>query len=101
MIAITPDGGTVYVASQGGSGGLVTPVRVRAGAGKALTPVRVGQNPAAVAITPDGRVAYVISRDPRQLAVTPNGRTLLVGNFGPGNSRRRSLLSYPEPTLVA
>ena len=60
-LAITPDGATVYVASQDGSAGLVTPVRAGPASVKALTPVRVGPDPAAVAITPDGAVAYAIS----------------------------------------
>jgi YVTN family beta-propeller protein len=54
-IAITPDGGTAFVANYGSDS--VTPIRTvgrRAGA-----PVPVGRQPWAIAITPDGRTAYV------------------------------------------
>ena len=48
MIAITPDGKTVYVANR--DSGTVTPIRTSTKT--ALTAIKVGFNPDAIAITP-------------------------------------------------
>src|SRR5215472_9118817 len=64
-IAITPDGGTAYVANYGSNS--VTPINTstrRAGA-----PIPVGKQPRAIAITPNGKTAYVL--DWGGAAVTP------------------------------
>ena len=56
-IAITPDGKTAYVASEGlvGHMGTVTPIRTATNtAGKAIS---AGSVPSAIAITPDGKTA--------------------------------------------
>ena len=100
-IAITPDGGTAFVANYGSDS--VTPIRTvsrRAGA-----PIPVGKRPWAVAITPDGRTAYVanygsdtvtpidtgtrragppipVGKQPRAIAITPDGRTAYVLDWG-------------------
>ena len=70
-------------------------------------PIRVGKDPLAIAVTPDGRTAYVansgsgtvtpihtgtrragapipVGQDPRAIAVTPDGRTAYVANSGSG-----------------
>jgi YVTN family beta-propeller protein len=85
--------------------GTVTPVNlVTRQAGPAIT---VGADPQAIAITPDGRTAYVtdsgsgavtpistvtrragpaitVGTDPRAIAITPDGRTAYVANSGSG-----------------
>ena len=65
-IAITPDGKTAYVANGGlppAGSDTVTPIRIATST--ALRPVRVGSGrgigPDAIAITPDGKTAYVPS----------------------------------------
>jgi DNA-binding beta-propeller fold protein YncE len=60
-LVLSPDGGTLYMATApdvgSGTDGPVTPVNLRTGAtGRA---VDAGWNPAALAITPDGRTLYV------------------------------------------
>jgi YVTN family beta-propeller protein len=100
-IAITPDGGTAFVANYGSDS--VTPIRTvsrRAGAA-----IPVGKQPWAIAITPDGRTAYVanygsntvtpidtstrragppipVGKQPRAIAITPDGRTAYVLDWG-------------------
>jgi YVTN family beta-propeller protein len=100
-IAITPDGGTAFVANYGSS--TVTPIRTvsrRAGA-----PIPVGKQPWAIAVTPDGKTAYVanygsntvtpiststrragapipVGKQPRAIAITPNGKTAYVLDWG-------------------
>ena len=95
-IAITPDGGTVYVSCPGT--GQVVPVR--AGADTASAPIRVS-SPGALAVAAGGRTVYVANFDsdtitpistatgepghpitvgpsPQDMAVTPDGTTVLV-----------------------
>jgi DNA-binding beta-propeller fold protein YncE len=58
-MVLSPDGGTLYVATSDDSAltGAVTPVSLRTGApGRA---VAVGWEPVSLAITPDGRTLYV------------------------------------------
>ena len=88
-IAITPDGTTAYVASEGlfGRAGTVTPIRTATNtAGKAIN---AGSVPSAIAITPDGTTAYVTDIGPFRApsdTVTPiriatgtAGKTIKVG----------------------
>jgi YVTN family beta-propeller protein len=108
-IAITPDGTTAFVANSVATGGsaTVTPVQLSSGGtGVALTPIVIGSaqsQPAAVAITPNGKTAFVADHgqgqvvpitvstlkagtpivigsgsNPQALAITPDGTTLLV-----------------------
>ncbi len=55
VIAITPDGRTVYVVGND----TVTPIRTSTG--RPLSRIRVGRNSRAIAITPNGATAYVVS----------------------------------------
>jgi len=111
-IAVTPDGQTAYVVSQNGYGagqdvpdGTVTPITTATNTpGK---PITVGKYPAAIAITPDGKTAYVANQDddtvtpittatntpgkpinvgalPTAIAITPDGRTAYVVSYGFG-----------------
>ncbi len=113
-LAVTPDGTNAYLVDYGSdsvrgalSGSTVTPVDLVTG--KVGTPVTVGRGPAGIAITPDGRTAWVsmspgtivpihldggrvgtpitIPQDPGfftipgPIAISSNGRTALVGNL--------------------
>ncbi|HEV2373017.1 MAG TPA: YncE family protein [Streptosporangiaceae bacterium] len=110
LIAVTPDGRTAYVAhpfsaedNGGSSGDTVTPVRTATGT--ALPQIRTGQSPKAIAITPDGKTAYVACEgsstgivtpirtatntalpsikagtDPVAIAITPDGKTAYVAS---------------------
>jgi DNA-binding beta-propeller fold protein YncE len=106
MMAVTPDGKTIYVTQGTGS---VTPVSTVTN--KAGKPIPVGQGSAQILITPDGKTAYVLNYwgptltpittatntagkainvglSPRQadsMAMTPDGNTLYV------------LISFPDP----
>ena len=110
-IAVTPDGKTVYVSSGAriisgtvcGSGGpqtgayTVTPISTATN--KPGKPINAGRSPGAIAITPDGKTAYVLSqrgvvpistatnkpgkpinagKDLDGIAITPDGRTAYV-----------------------
>jgi YVTN family beta-propeller protein len=80
-IAITPDGGTAFVANYGSD--TVTPIRtVSRRAGR---PIPVGKQPWAIAITPDGRTAYVVNYGPD--TVTPINTS----------TRRRDRGFVPDP----
>lgn len=118
-MAITPDGNTGYVNNYGGPGGVGsgngTTVRVvnlntNTIVGSAIT---VGQAPAALAITPDGKFVYVINyvdgnpgngtisvirtsdntvvdtinglSGPFAIAITPDGNFAYITNFGSNN----------------
>src|SRR5262249_52558076 len=62
-VAITPDGRTVYVASQidgrNQYPGRITPINVATG--RAGTPIRVGIDPGPVIFSKDGATAYVLN----------------------------------------
>ena len=111
-IAITPDGKTAYVSNAGS--GTVTPIRVATNTpgppikiGKPINPIASGCATEAIAITPDGKTAYVTSynggtvipistatgtagppirtgTDPFDIAITPDGKTAYVSNKGSG-----------------
>ena len=115
-IAITPDGKMAYVANGGGANGgpqanSVTPIDLATGATgrpistvSAATPTTVEAWPRAIAITPDGRTAYVanglgtsvvpidlatgtagapitVGIDPDAIAITPDGNTAYVADY--------------------
>ncbi len=66
-VAFTPDGKTCYVANWGTDdkpGSTVTPIQVTDGgsSGQVLSSIEVGNNPNWVAITRDGRTAYVANK---------------------------------------
>ena len=110
-IAVTPNGKTVYVSSGAritsgtvcGSGGpqtganTVTPINTATN--KPGKPINAGESPGTIAITPDGKTAYVLSqrgvvpistatnkpgkpvnagKDLTGIAITPNGKTAYV-----------------------
>jgi YVTN family beta-propeller protein len=87
------------------SGGTVTPISLATR--RAGKPIKVGANPEGIAVTPNGRTAYVanygsntvtpidtatrqagqpisVGGRPFAIAVTPNGRTAYVANYGSG-----------------
>jgi len=94
-----------YVANAGS--GTVTPIRTATNT--ALPPIKAGDNPDFIAITPDGKTAYVANyvyhrgtvtpirtatntalppiktgRTPAAIAITPDGKTAYVANFDSG-----------------
>jgi YVTN family beta-propeller protein len=107
-IVFRPDGKTAYVLSStilGGGLGTVTPIRTATNT--ALKPITVGQDPRAMAITPDGTTIYVtnyqsgtvtpirtatgtalapirVGGNPWAIAITPDGKTAYVANTQPG-----------------
>src|SRR4029077_7776225 len=107
-IVFRPDGKTAYVLSStvlGGGSGAVTPIRTATNT--ALKPIAVGQDPRAMAITPDGTTIYVtnyqsgtvtpirtatdtalapirVSGNPWAIAITPDGKTAYVADTHSG-----------------
>jgi YVTN family beta-propeller protein len=107
-IVFGPDGKTAYVLSNnmfGGGSGAVTPIRTATNT--ALKPIAVGQDPRAMAITPDGTTIYVtnymsgtvtpiriatgtalapirVGGNPWAIAITPDGKTAYVADTKPG-----------------
>jgi len=107
-IVFGPDGKTAYVLSStvlGGGSGTVTPIRTATNT--ALKPITVGQDPRAMAITPDGATIYVtnyqsgtvtpirtatgtalapirVGGNPWAIAITPDGKTAYVADTQPG-----------------
>jgi len=73
-VAFTPDGKTCYVANWGtdsAAGDTVTPIQVTGGGagGRVLPSFNVGLNPNWIAMTHDGRTAYVVNKGGQ--SVTP------------------------------
>jgi len=109
-IAFTPDGRTCYVANWGTTaapGSTVTPIQVKNGGatGRVLRSIKVGLHPNWVAITKDGRTAYVANKGsnsltpinvannragrairvpgpPIEMEIAPNGETAYVAIAG-------------------
>lgn len=109
-VAFSPDGRTCYVANWGTTkkaGSTVTPIRVTHGGagGRVLPSIKVGLNPNWIAITKDGRTAYVANKGsnsltpidvasnhagkaialpgpPIQLEIAPNGKLAYVAIAG-------------------
>ncbi|HEX3193386.1 MAG TPA: YncE family protein, partial [Streptosporangiaceae bacterium] len=107
-IVFRPDGKTAYVLSStvlGGGSGTVTPIRTATNT--ALKPITVGQDPRALAITPDGTTIYVtnyqsgtvtpirtatntalapirVGRNPLAIAIAPDGKTAYVADAQSG-----------------
>ena len=103
-LAVSPDGGTVYVVTRPATGqvpaqGSVTPINAKTGT--LGPPIPVGREPFAIAVTPDGRTVYVansfdqtvtpidattrtagppisIAGRPEAIAITPDGATAYV-----------------------
>jgi YVTN family beta-propeller protein len=69
------DGAIAYVVNQ--NSGTVTPIRTATNT--ALTPIKVGRSPYAIAITPDGKTAYVLTHHQLQQPTNGNGGA----SFGP------------------
>src|SRR5690348_2261223 len=107
-IVFGPDGKTAYVLSStvlGGGSGTVTPIRTATNT--ALKPIAVGQDPRAMAITPDGATIYVtnyqsgtvtpirtatgtalapirVGGNPWAIAIAPDGKTAYVADTQSG-----------------
>ena len=107
-IVFGPDGKTAYVLSStmlGGGPGAVTPILTATNT--ALEPIAVGQDPRAMAITPDGATIYVtnyqsgtvtpirtatdtalapirVGGNPWAIAITPDGKTAYVADTKSG-----------------
>jgi len=76
-IAITPDGKTVYVANTGTN--TVTPISTATNTpGK---PIKVGVNRK---VTPPGGHSFFESPEPWAIAITPDGKTAYVASFASG-----------------
>ena len=101
-LRVAPDGGTAYVLATpdpNSQQGFVVSVHIRAGT--AGTPIKVGLNPARIAFTPDGKMAYVANYASQ--SVTPirladgRGRRSPPGRSRPGwrsaRTARRSTYS--------
>jgi YVTN family beta-propeller protein len=105
-VAITPDGKALYV-SAGEAGSFVTPVDLATNtAGSQITvSSHAASGPGAIAITPDGKTAYVVNEgastvtpintatnvagaeipvgaSPEGIAITPDGKTAYVTSVG-------------------
>jgi YVTN family beta-propeller protein len=96
-IAVTPHGKTVYVANYNSSS--VTPVNTATHT--AGQPIRTGRNPTGIAITPDGKAAYVgtssgqvipistatnTAGKPIRVAATPSIAIAITRSHGPGKT---------------
>jgi DNA-binding beta-propeller fold protein YncE len=110
LMAMTPNGKTIYVAA-----GLNTVIPVSTVTNTAGKPIPVGLQPYQILITPDGRTAYVL--DGSQTALTPiatatntPGKTIKVEPPGPGgqqmmaitpNGKTLYVIAYPHQTKTA
>ena len=124
-IVFRPDGKTAYVLSStvlGGGSGTVTPIRTATNT--ALKPIAVGQDPRALAITPDGTTIYVTNyqsgtvtpirtatstalapiRVPAgsfSMAITPDGRTIYVLDLGSSQAQEGMVIPIRTATNTA
>jgi YVTN family beta-propeller protein len=114
---------TAYVAdSGGGAGDTVTPIDLATGTRG--SPITVGNYPEGIAITPDGKTAYVtnfndgtvtpidlatgtpgppitVGKEPEGIAITPDGKTAYVANAGDGTVTPITLAtSTPGPPII-
>jgi YVTN family beta-propeller protein len=120
-IAVTPDGRTVYVASERPHG-VVTPISTAAN--KAGKPIRAGDFPGWLTVTPNGKIVYVANIDsdnvtaistatntvvktikvgdgPLQMAITPDGSTVYTANPGYGGTANSvTVISTAANTVV-
>ena len=107
-IAITPDGNTAYVANDSPISedapvdGSVTPIDTATNtAGTAIDVPAAAGGPLAIAITPDGKTAYVANVGRRSVTpidtATNTRRARLPGGGGPGR-RSRSPRTARPPT---
>ena len=98
-LAITPDGKTVYVASDDeGSPGTVTPVSTATNtAGKPIhvgAPIEIEGAPIEIALTPDGRTLYGAALNkvvPISTATNTPGKP--IRHVGPGYPRREIVIT--------
>ena len=104
-LALSPDGGTLYVSCAGAQG---TVLAVNAASGKVEATIPAGHTPTSPVASPDGRRLYVCTRfsnavsvidleahkevarvpttrEPFAAAITPDGRSLLVANHLPAD----------------
>jgi YVTN family beta-propeller protein len=106
-IVFLPDGTTAYVLTNTLAGGPGTVIPIRTATNTVLAPITVGQDPRALAITPDGKTIYVtnyqsgtvtpiltatntalapirVGGNPWAIAITPDGKTAYVANLQSG-----------------
>jgi YVTN family beta-propeller protein len=115
VMAMTPDGKTIYVTDGTNSVAPVSTVTNTAG-----KPIPVGQLPSQILITPDGKTAYVLSgsgtltpiatatnRPQRpinvgigDMAITPDGKTLYVVSPDPGKNASGPAYLLPISTAT-
>ena len=117
LIAVTPDGSTLYVTNFGGNS--VSVVDVRPATPKIVTTIPVDHTPAGIAVSPDGTRAYVTygttfavidatAKPPAivtsatvgtgEIAISPDGTTAYVAQFGAGTVTSIDLTTTP-PTV--
>ena len=124
-IVFRPDGKTAYVLSStvlGGGSGTVTPIRTASNT--ALKPIAVGQDPRALAITPDGTTIYVTNYESGtvtpirtatntalapinvpegsfNMAITPDGTTIYVLDLGSSQHKQGLVIPIRTATNTA
>jgi YVTN family beta-propeller protein len=111
VMAMTPDGKTIYVAE-----GLNTVTPVSTVTNTAGKPIPVGLQPTQILFTPDGKTAYVLTASqtptltPIATATNTPGKTIKVERPGPGgpqmmaitpNGKTLYVIAYPHPTNTA
>ena len=108
VMAMTPDGKTIYVTDGTNSVAPVSTVTNTAG-----KPINIGEQPDGILITPDGKTAYVLSGSgtltPISTATNTPGKAVNVGvNFGGGDElaitpdgKSLYVISFPHPSQNA
>jgi DNA-binding beta-propeller fold protein YncE len=104
VMAITPDGKTIYVTDGTNSVAPVSTVTNTAG-----KPISIGEQPDGILITPDGKTAYVLGGSgtltPISTATNTPGKAVSVGmNYGGGDEmaitpdgKTLYVISFPHP----
>jgi YVTN family beta-propeller protein len=102
VMAATPNGKTVYVASLFSD----TVIPISTATNTAGRPIKVARFPFAITITPDGKIAYVLSENSRltpiMTATNTAGQPITINPVGGYNvaacdhARRKDHLCFPE-----
>lgn len=92
-VAVSPDGGRLYVASED-TGQLIV-LDAQSGGVRAAIPV--GDEPEGVAVSPDGALVYATSEEENQVAVVDTARNAVRARFA-GGARPRNALFTPDGT---
>jgi len=91
QLALSPDGGRLYVASEDGGAAVVFDT----GSGKILASLPVGAEPEGVAVSPNGHVAYVTSESEGTVSVIDARSNKVLKQFKVGQ-RPRSVVFAPD-----